>query len=54
MNPKRKQINMTTDVDHRMELVQSSRACLKVQEETKTYDDLPALMSELDTVMTHD
>ena len=44
--------HMATDVDRRMALVRSISACLKVLEETEAYDDLPALMRELDAGMT--
>ena len=52
MTPKRKQVHMETDIDRRMVLVCNITARIQTVKETKTYDDLPALMCELDATMT--
>jgi hypothetical protein len=42
---------MVADIDRRIALVHSIRARLKVLQETKAYDDIPALMREFDAAM---
>jgi hypothetical protein len=42
---------MVADIDLRIALVHSIRARLEVLQETKAYDDIPALMREFDAAM---